>query len=91
VSDGDAQRCAPERLPDLLARDDGFVWVDLPVDDPETERVLADVFGFHPLAVRDCLERNPVAKVHVYADHDVMTSTATRCRCAGGTPWTSRR
>jgi Mg2+ and Co2+ transporter CorA len=56
-------------LPDLLARDDGFVWVDLPVDDPETERVLTEVFGFHPLAVRDCLERNPVPKVHVYADH----------------------
>ena len=63
------QRCAPEQLSTVLTRADGFVWVDLPVADPDTERVLSDVFGFHPRAVRDGLERNPIPKVHVYADH----------------------
>jgi magnesium transporter len=63
------RRCAAEQLTTALAREDGFVWVDLPVGDPETERVLSDVFGFHPRAVRDCLERNPLPKVHVYRDH----------------------
>jgi hypothetical protein len=31
--------------------------------------VLSEVFGFHPLAIRDCVERNHVAKVHAYPDH----------------------
>ena len=69
VSEGRAERCAPEQLATLLTRDDGFVWVDLPVGDPDTERVLTEVMGFHPRAVRDCLLRNPVPKVHLYADH----------------------
>jgi Mg2+ and Co2+ transporter CorA len=30
---------------------------------------LLEVFGFHPLAVRDCVERNRVPKVHGYGDH----------------------
>jgi magnesium transporter len=64
-----AQRCTPDQLSSALAREDGFVWVDLPVGDPDTERVLSDVFDVHPRAVGDCLERNPVPKVHVYRDH----------------------
>jgi magnesium transporter len=31
--------------------------------------VLGEVFGFHPKAVLDCVQRSPVPKVHVYADH----------------------
>jgi magnesium transporter len=69
VTRGGTQRCAPEQLSAALTREDGFVWVDLPVDDPDTERVLSAVFDFHPRAVRDCLERNALPKVHVYADH----------------------
>jgi Mg2+ and Co2+ transporter CorA len=64
-----AQRCAPEQLRTALSREDGFVWVDLPVGDPDTEWVLSGVFGFHPRAVRDCLERSALPKVHVYPDH----------------------
>jgi magnesium transporter len=67
-----AQRCAPGQLSTALAREDGFVWVDIPVGDPDTERVLSDVFGFHPRAVRDCLERNALPKVHVYGDHALV-------------------
>jgi Mg2+ and Co2+ transporter CorA len=56
-------------LPDLLARDGGVLWVDVPEGDPEAAPVLSEVFGFHPRAVQDCLDRNPVPKLHVYADH----------------------
>jgi len=56
-------------LPDLLSRTDGMVWVDIPDWDDEAKRVLADVFCFHPLAIRDCMERNQVPKVHVYPGH----------------------
>jgi len=53
-----------ENLKELLARDEGFVWVDVPCGDPDTARVLGEVFEFHPLAVRDSIERNRVARVH---------------------------
>jgi magnesium transporter len=56
-------------LPDLLARDGGVLWVDVPEGDPDAVQVLSEVFGFHPMAVQDCLTRNPVPKVHVYDGH----------------------
>ena len=59
----------PEDLPRLLQREDGVVWVDIPVCDPLAVQTLTGVFGFHRMAVRDCTERNHVSKVHVYADH----------------------
>jgi magnesium transporter len=58
-----------EDLPVLLARSDGLVWVDIPTWDDEAKRVLTDIFCFHPLAIRDCMERNQVPKVHVYPGH----------------------
>jgi len=53
----------------LLERDDGFAWVDIPTCDAEATRVLSEVFGFHPLAVQACAERNHIPRVHAYADH----------------------
>jgi magnesium transporter len=58
-----------DNLKELLDRDEGFVWVDIPCGDPDARRVLGEVFGFHPLAVRDSIERNRVARVHPYRDH----------------------
>ena len=58
-----------EDLRELLDRDDGLVWVDIPICDDEAVRVLSEVFRFHPLAVRACAERNRVPKVHAYSDH----------------------
>jgi hypothetical protein len=40
-----------------------------PAFDAEGSRVLPEVFGFHPRAVADCEQRNPVPKAHVYSDH----------------------
>ena len=31
--------------------------------------MLSGVFGFHRIAVQDCIERNHVSKVHIYPDH----------------------
>ena len=58
-----------EDLKALLARDDGVVWVDIPSCDEAAARTLTDVIGFHPLAVRDSIERNRVARLHAYRDH----------------------
>ena len=60
---------SPEELTSLLRRETGLVWVDIPSCDVDGARVLSEVFGFHPLAIRDCVERNRVPKVHGYGDH----------------------
>jgi magnesium transporter len=69
VSDEGIQQHPVEQLERLLARDEGLVWVDIPVWDEEAVRVLSEVFEFHPLAVRACIERNAVPKVRAYRDH----------------------
>ncbi|MCW2529754.1 MAG: Mg2+ and Co2+ transporter CorA [Pseudonocardiales bacterium] len=56
-------------LPQLLTDPDLLVWVDMPVCTDREASVLTEVFGFHDLAVRDCVRRNHVSKIHVYADH----------------------
>ena len=69
VSDDGIQQHPVGELEQLLARDHGFVWVDIPVCDEEAARVLSEVFGFHPLAIQACIERNAVPKVRAYPDH----------------------
>jgi magnesium transporter len=69
VSDEGIQQHPVEDLERLLARDDGFVWVDISSCDEEAARVLSEVFGFHPLAIQACIERNAVPKVRAYPDH----------------------
>ena len=56
-------------VPELLARDDGMVWVDVLSCDGAKARELADTFGFHDLALRDIVERNHLPKLHAYPDH----------------------
>jgi magnesium/cobalt transport protein CorA len=69
ISDAGVEDRTAEDLAELLDREYGMVWVDIPSCDAAAERVLSKVFGFHPMAVRDCVERNRVPKVHVYRDH----------------------
>ena len=69
VSDEGVEEHPVGELERLLARDDGLVWVDIPVGDQEAARVLSEVFGFHPLAIQACIERNAVPKVRAYRDH----------------------
>jgi magnesium transporter len=86
------RRCTPEHLSGALTREDGFVWVDLPVGDPDTERVLSDVFDVHPRAVGDCLERNSLPKVHVYPSTCSWCCTPRRRAAADTcTSWSSTR
>ncbi|MEU7630225.1 magnesium transporter CorA family protein [Nocardia sp. NPDC049220] len=69
ISDGTVRSCAPTDLPALLDRPDGLVWVDVPTWDDQAADTLTPLFGFHPLAVQDSMNRNQVPKVHRYADH----------------------
>ena len=56
-------------LADLLDRTDGFCWLDIGGWSEQAERLLTEQFAFHPMAVRDCRERNHIPRVHVYGDH----------------------
>ena len=58
VSDEGIQQHPVGELERLLARDHGFVWVDIPVCDEGAARVLSEVFGFHPLSIEDTLSPN---------------------------------
>jgi magnesium transporter len=69
ITGGVVERRSTEELELLVAMGEGLVWVDVPAADAEGVRVLSEVFGFHPLAVRDCVERNQVPKIHAYSDH----------------------
>jgi Mg2+ and Co2+ transporter CorA len=69
VSPAGVELCDATDLPDLLARTDGLVWVDIPEWDEQAEQTLTTTFGFHPLAIRDSANRNQVPKIHRYDDH----------------------
>jgi magnesium transporter len=69
ITDGVIKDYPVEDLAELLRRDDGLVWVDIAEIDAVATRALTEVFDFHPLAIRDALERNRVPKLHAYADH----------------------
>jgi Mg2+ and Co2+ transporter CorA len=56
----------------LLGRDDGFVWVDVPVWDDEVDAFLHGL-GCHPKVIEACSRRNHVPTVHSYPDHWFIT------------------
>ncbi len=67
-----AQRHDSDDVVELLCRDDGFVWVDVPSWDDQVEGFLAGL-GCHPLVVAACRQRNHLPTVHAYADHYFVT------------------
>ena len=82
TSRGAEPRSAAE-LPKLLAAGEGVVWVDVPSCDPRTGELLERVFGFHPLAIRDCLRRNRVPRVHAYPGHGFLILHAPELGAGG--------
>ena len=65
---GVSERVGAEDLVGLLARDDGWVWVDVPDPDDSTAELLTEHFGIHPKAATDALARNHIARLHHYGD-----------------------
>ena len=43
-----------EQLPDLLKDENLMIWVDMERPTEEDDRILLDIFHFHPLVVEDC-------------------------------------
>ncbi|HSN44690.1 MAG TPA: CorA family divalent cation transporter [Propionibacteriaceae bacterium] len=54
------------QIPGLLGDSSGWLWLDIPEPDDTTADLLTSVFGLHPVAVRDVLDRNHVPRMHVY-------------------------
>jgi len=61
-------RRAIEDIPALLADPTGWLWLDIPEPDAEAAALLGEVFGFHPAAISDVLERNHVPRLHAYGE-----------------------
>ncbi len=61
------ERRSVEDLTSLLARDDGFVWVDAPEGATGNSQIWQGVFGFDSRAIRACTERSLVPKVQATA------------------------
>ena len=59
-------------VPELLLRDDVLVWVDIPECSDDAVTLLTDVLDCHPLAVRDCLQRNRVPRVRSYPHQQLL-------------------
>ena len=59
-------------VPTLLLREDVLVWVDIPECSDEAVTLLTDVLHCHPLAVRDCMQRNRVPRVRVYPHQQLL-------------------
>ncbi|CAN5816434.1 magnesium/cobalt transporter CorA [soil metagenome] len=55
-----------ERLPELLADKESLVWVDIEKPDEKDNKILSDVFHFHPLTIEDAIETRNQPKVESY-------------------------
>jgi Mg2+ and Co2+ transporter CorA len=58
-----------DEIAGLLAREEGFVWLDIPECDAHALRILSGTFRFHPLALQDCTQPGHMPKIHAYSDH----------------------
>jgi magnesium transporter len=55
-----------DQLPELLQDKSAVIWVDMESPTEADERVLLDVFHFHPLTVEDCHENRHYPKVEEF-------------------------
>jgi magnesium transporter len=69
IDSGDVSTRDLTELPDLLKRDTGFLWLDIPEWSDEAEALLAREFHFHSMAISESRNRNHIPRVHVYPHH----------------------
>lgn len=58
-----------EDLPTLLEDPDVIVWVDLDSQGAESQRILGEIFDFHPLLIEDALADATTPKVESFGDY----------------------
>jgi magnesium transporter len=55
-----------EQLPELLKQEKDVIWVDMEAPTAEDEKILRDVFHFHPLTIEDCHENRHYPKIEEF-------------------------
>jgi magnesium transporter len=69
-------------LPELLRNPEAVIWVDMQTPSLADDRVLLDLFKFHPLTVEDCRAYRQAPKIEEFPDylyfivHAVQTDTS---------------
>lgn len=58
-----------EKLPELLANKETLIWIDIEQPTNEDNRILSDVFRFHPLTIEDSVETRNHPKVESYNNY----------------------
>ena len=58
-----------EKIPNLLSDKDNLVWIDMDKPTDEDNKILSDVFHFHPLTIEDAIETRNHPKVESYNDY----------------------
>lgn len=56
-------------LPALVSDPEVVLWVDIDAPGPETQKILSDVFGLHPLLIEDAFADAPTPKVEDLEDY----------------------
>jgi Mg2+ and Co2+ transporter CorA len=69
ISGGKVADHETDDLVDLMRREDGFAWIDVPELSAAGQLILEELIGLHPMALRSCRERNHVPTIHGYPDH----------------------
>jgi magnesium transporter len=69
---GLAKEVVDADLDELLGRDDGWLWLDVPEPTEAAAATLTTSFGFHPRAIQAVMERAHVPRMHGYPDHFML-------------------
>jgi magnesium transporter len=72
LSGGTVQSHPTTEVAALIGRPDTVVRVDIPECSDEAVDLLTEVLRCHPLAVRDCMQRNRVPRVRIYPHHQLL-------------------
>ncbi len=72
LAHGEVHEHSVSDVEDILAREDSLLWLDIPECSDEAVVLLTDVLKCHPLAVRDCMERNRVPRVRIYPHQQLL-------------------
>lgn len=58
-----------DKLPELLSNKESLIWIDIEQPTKKDNRILSDVFHFHPLTIEDAVETRNHPKVESYNNY----------------------
>lgn len=70
-------------ISEIIRSREDLLWVDVSDPGPEDERLLAEEFGFHPLAIEDAVRHHQRPKTDIYDDFIFIVFYALRCSDTG--------